>query len=58
MCQFNATCPTTRHRPGTVCPVDVRARNRADKQVRQLWALAFGLAALLVMAGAYWFFIR
>lgn len=58
MCQYNDTCPTTRHRPGTVCPVEVRARNREARQVRQLWGVVTVLAITAGTYGFWWFFIR
>jgi len=52
MCQYNDRCPTTKHRPGTVCPLEVRDANRKRKQIAQLWSggivLAIGLIALIV----------
>lgn len=58
MCQYNDRCPTTRHRQGTQCPVEVRDRNREDKMIRQLWAAIGMLAVAAVMVGYYWFYGR
>lgn len=58
MCQYNDRCPTTRHRPGTVCPVEVRDRNRARKQTAQLWSAVAVLAFALIALNVYWFFIK
>ena len=62
MCQYQPECPTTRHRPGTKCPVRVRIENhnrKVDEQNRQaVWALV----VLLVIAGgafaAWWFLLK
>ncbi len=59
MCQYNATCPTTRHRPGTVCPVEVRRENRERRVARQLWGAVVALAIMAVTYGlVYWYVLR
>lgn len=54
MCQYNATCPTTRHRPGTVCPVEVRRENRERKAAGKLLGSALSLVGALVALCVYW----
>lgn len=58
MCQYNDRCPTTRHRPGTQCPVEVRDRNREDRLVSQLWGLVVIVAIFGLALGYYWFYLR
>ena len=60
VCQYQDSCPTTRHRAGTKCPVEVRIDNhnaRVDAQNKQ--ALS-ALAVVVVMLGiaAYILFFR
>ncbi len=54
MCQYNDRCPTTKHRPGTVCPVEVRQRNEAAKARHAL--ILIGVMA--IGFGVYWLLIR
>ncbi|KAM9866728.1 hypothetical protein ACIFOC_00420 [Leucobacter aridicollis] len=55
MCQYNDRCPTTTHRPGTRCPVEVREQNRADKQREQLKGMAAVFSVMLVAGVILWF---
>ena len=52
MCQYSERCPTTKHRPGTRCPVIVRR----DNQNRKL-ASALVLAIVMVAAFAIVYFL-
>ncbi|KUF05532.1 hypothetical protein [Leucobacter sp. G161] len=58
MCQFNERCPSTKHRPGTRCPVEVRNRNREDKLIAQLWGLVIMVAVFGIGLGVYWLYYR
>lgn len=62
MCQYQPTCPTTRHRPGTRCPVRVSIENhnrKVDVKNRQaVWSLIVVLIIIAVAVAAYWFFLR
>ncbi|MEB4615848.1 hypothetical protein [Leucobacter sp. M11] len=62
MCQYQSTCPTTRHRPGTQCPVrvSIEKHNRKvhEQNIRLLWTLVFVVAVLAIGLGLYWFFLR
>jgi hypothetical protein len=57
MCQYNATCPTTRHRPGTVCPVEVRRENRERRAAAKLWGAVVALAFTAVSYGLVYLFV-
>lgn len=59
MCQYQSTCPTTRHRPGTKCPERTRIENhnrKVDAQNRANLIGAIVVIGLIVVAGAvFWF---
>lgn len=58
MCQFTERCPTTKHRPGTRCPVEVRDKNREDKLIAQLWGLVIMVAVFGIGLGVHWLYFR
>lgn len=62
MCQYQPECPTTRHRPGTKCPVRVSIENhnrKVDEQNRQaVWTLIIVVALAALAFAFWWFFIR
>ena len=53
MCQYTDRCPTTKHRPGTRCPVIVRQENQRRKLVGSLIAV---LIMAAVFAAVYFYF--
>ena len=60
MCQYQESCPTTRHRPGTRCSVDVRIDNhnaRVDAQNRQA-LITLGVLVVGLGIAAYFLFFR
>ena len=62
MCQYQSECPTTRHRPGTQCPVRVSIENHNRKVDQQNRATIWGVVFLVVIAALvfsfYLLFIR
>lgn len=60
MCQYQSECPTTRHRPGTKCPVRVGIENHNRKVDEANRGIGWGIAGLIVLAilvGAFvWFY--
>ncbi len=68
MCQYQSTCPTTRHRPGTVCPERHRIQKhnrKVDEHNRQVdaenRAALITVAVVVVIAAAtavWWFWLR
>lgn len=62
MCQYQSDCPTTRHRPGTKCPVRTRIENHNRKVDEQNRQGAIALLILIIVLGgavaAWWFLLR
>lgn len=62
MCQYQSDCPTTRHRPGTQCPVRVGIQNHNRKVEAERLQTLWGIVVLVVILGvgfaAYWFLFR
>lgn len=66
MCQYQSTCPTTRHRAGTVCPERLRIEKhnrKVEEHNRQVDAsnranlIALGVFVVGIGAAAIWWFL-
>lgn len=62
MCQYQSECPTTRHRPGTKCPLRVSIENHNRKVDAENRGAMWGFIGLAVIAAGmfayFWFYVR